>query len=73
MKILKILLNIQCLEIKIAFSFGEVHFNGTLLEDGQKLELSYHSGTNGIEDTKIFKFISLDVLADIQDLDLIHN
>ena len=58
---------------KIAFSFGEVHFNGTLLEDGQKLELSYHSDTNGIEDTKIFKFISLDVLEDIQDLDLIHN
>ena len=53
---------------KIAFEVGNVHYNGTLLE-GQKMELFSHSDINGHENTRIFKFISLDVLKDIRNLD----
>ena len=53
---------------KIAFKVGNVHYKGTLLE-GQKIELFSHSDINGHEDTKVFKFISLDVLEDIKKLD----
>ena len=57
---------------KIAFSLGKVHYKGTLL-NRQKMELFVHSDINGNEDTKVYKFISLDVLQDIRDLDLNDN
>jgi hypothetical protein len=57
---------------KIAFKVGNVHYKGTLLE-GQKIELFSHSDINGHEDTKVFKFISLDVLEDIKKLDKNDN
>ena len=57
---------------KIAFSLGKVHYKGTLL-NRQKMELFVHSDINGYENTEIYKFISLDVLKDIRDLDLNDN
>ena len=51
---------------KISFNVGEVHYNGTI--EGQKMELFSHSDINGHETTRIFKFISLDVLQDIKHL-----
>ena len=57
---------------KISFKVGNVHYKGTLLE-GQKIELFSHSDNNGYEDTKVFKFISLDVLEDIKKLDKNDN
>ena len=37
------------------------------------MELFVHSDINGYENTEIYKFISLDVLKDIRDLDLNDN
>ena len=52
---------------KISFGFANILYKGTLL-DGQKMEISI----NGNE-IIVFKFISFDVLKDIQDLDLNSN
>ena len=53
---------------KISFLLQNVHYKGTLL-DGDKIELFSHSDINGYEATRVFKFISLDVLTDIRNLD----
>ena len=64
--------NFEIIENEISFDCssknGKISYKGTILNDDE-LELFCHSYINGYEDTKIYKFISFDVLKDIRDLD----
>ena len=64
--------NFEIIENEISFDCssknGKISYKGTILNDDE-LELFSHSYINGHEDTKIYKFISFDVLKDIRDLD----
>ena len=55
---------------QISFECGKILYKGTILND-DKLKLFSHSNINGHEDTKEFKFISFEILKDIQVLDAI--